>query len=191
MVISLSKAKRIGILLLFFIALLVLMKMDSAQEPLEKPFDRHLTPQVIWPVDKEYGDAAITSPFGFRYDPFTGAWIFHQGIDIGLPYGESVYSISDGIVIAVSTDCPGFGTLLIIEHHDLGNGVCVRSVYGHCHQIFVEEGDKVTIGQMVAAIGSRGRSTGPHLHLEVHVFCREEEEWNPVDPLEYFDLSGD
>lgn len=142
--------------------------------------------EVYWPVHKKYGLSYISSPYGYRYDPFTGSMDFHYGIDIALDFGEDVYSIAKGRVIQVSDNYPGFGTLLIIEHEDFrGEGVTIRSLYGHCQQIMLEENQDVLSGERIATIGSRGRSTGPHLHFEIHLYNEDEKRWIAVDPMDY------
>lgn len=164
--------------------LIALTLLWLGQDQLEETYDTHHENQ--WPVDRIYGQDHISSPFGYRYDPFTGVWVFHSGIDIALDEGEPVYAIREGRVHLASTHYPGFGSLLIIEHEDR-DGDVIRSIYGHCHEIFVKEGQDVKGGERIATVGSRGRSTGPHLHLEVHYYLGEEEGWVVVDPLEYIE----
>ncbi|MBI2336001.1 MAG: peptidoglycan DD-metalloendopeptidase family protein [Deltaproteobacteria bacterium] len=110
-----------------------------------------------WPVQ-----GWVTSEFGMRYNPF-GGYRFHEGLDIAAPVGTSILAPSDGIIIMSKYDS-GYGNSVIIDH---GYGVTTR--YAHASALFVTEGDRVMRGQKIAAVGSTGSSTGPHLHYEVKV----------------------
>lgn len=173
------------LILLVVLALLYVTCTDKeSTRPLDEKKDPY-EPRVSWPVQREHGLESISSPYGFRYDPFTGAWVFHSGIDFALDYGEPVYSIAKGRVILASTSYPGFGTLLIIEHENYQEREeTIRSLYGHCSQILVEEDQEIATREVVARVGSCGRSTGPHLHFEVHVYD-DEAGWIHVDPIKY------
>jgi murein DD-endopeptidase MepM/ murein hydrolase activator NlpD len=103
----------------------------------------------------------LTSRFGMRTDPFTGKPERHKGIDIAGQLGTSVLSVADGIVIWAGKR-KGYGNLVEIDH---GNGYITR--YGHNEKVLVQIGDTVHKGEPVALMGSTGRSTGPHVHLEV------------------------
>jgi murein DD-endopeptidase MepM/ murein hydrolase activator NlpD len=105
----------------------------------------------------------ITSRFGYRISPFTGRPSFHAGIDIAASPGTPIVAPADGIVSFVGFD-QGYGKILTIDH---GYGVTTR--YGHASQIFVRMGQRVSRFDVVASVGSTGRSTGPHLHYEVRV----------------------
>jgi murein DD-endopeptidase MepM/ murein hydrolase activator NlpD len=104
-----------------------------------------------------------TSSFGMRSDPFTGRQAFHRGADFSLPPGSPVCVTADGVVVRVERE-NGLGLVVAVEH---GNGI--TTVYGHLESAQVEIGQSVKRGQIVAASGSSGRSTGPHLHYEVRV----------------------
>ena len=110
-----------------------------------------------WPVVGGF----ISSLFGYRADPFTGRGAFHQGIDFAGPYGSSVYSVASGVV-SFAGDRSGYGSVVEINH---GNGYVTR--YGHNSSIKVRVGDTVRKNQVIALMGSSGRSTGPHVHFEV------------------------
>lgn len=112
--------------------------------------------RFIWPVD-----APITSPFGYRIHPIYGTGRFHSGLDLGAGFGTSIRAADNGVVV-YSDWCGGYGQCVMIQH---GQGLI--SLYGHCSQLFVKVGDQVRQGQAVAAVGSTGASTGPHLHFEV------------------------
>lgn len=103
----------------------------------------------------------ITSMFGHRSDPFDGHATFHKGIDIGVPTGTPVQALRDGRVVHAGTFGTG-GNVVIVDH---GDGLQTR--YAHCSELHVEVGQVVRQGDVIAASGSTGRSTGPHLHVEV------------------------
>ena len=115
------------------------------------------TPSV-WPTR-----GWVTSGFGYRKSPFTGLQEKHEGWDIGARSGSPVRATADG-VISVAGRERGYGKLIEIDH---GYGVVTR--YGHNSKNMVKVGKKVKRGQIVALVGSTGRSTGPHLHYEVLV----------------------
>lgn len=109
--------------------------------------------------------SVVTSEFGYRVDPVTGAQgAFHAGIDIGYPTGTPIAAVREGTVEAVNYYSSGYGYHVIINH---GGGY--KTLYGHCSALLVNVGDKVTKGQTIAKVGSTGKSTGPHLHLNVYV----------------------
>lgn len=110
----------------------------------------------IWPVR-----GWVTSGFGYRKSPFTGKRQFHAGLDISTRSGTPVIAPADGVVTFANRD-GAYGRLLAINH---GNGLVTR--YGHLKKFKVKVGQKVTRGQMVALVGSTGRTTGPHVHYEV------------------------
>ncbi|MBS1818555.1 MAG: peptidoglycan DD-metalloendopeptidase family protein [Acidobacteria bacterium] len=105
----------------------------------------------------------VTSPFGWRADPFTGQAKFHAGTDVRMAYGQEVQAVASGRVQSVK-DRQGYGLTVVIDH---GNGLETR--YAHLSGATVREGDTVEAGQVVARSGNSGRSTGPHLHLEARM----------------------
>jgi murein DD-endopeptidase MepM/ murein hydrolase activator NlpD len=113
-----------------------------------------------WPVAEGY----ITSPFGFRTDPFTGLRSNHPGIDFAAAEGSNVLAVASGIVTKAGEEegYDGYGRIVEINH---GNGYATR--YGHNERVLVHIGDRVRRGQVIAKMGSTGRSTGPHVHFEV------------------------
>ena len=118
-------------------------------------------------------DTTVGSGFGFRSDPFSGRAALHTGLDFPAETGTAIHAAAGGVV--VSTDYHGqYGHLVEIDH---GNGLMTR--YAHCSKILVRKGDIVRRGQLVASVGSTGRSTGPHLHFEVLV------EGVPQDPARF------
>lgn len=105
----------------------------------------------------------FTSSFGYRKDPFTGRRTFHQGIDIVAPRGKEIVATGDGVVIKAER-MRGLGNAVYISH---GFGVTTR--YGHMSKIAVEAGQRVSRGDVIGHVGNTGRSTGNHVHYEVHV----------------------
>jgi murein DD-endopeptidase MepM/ murein hydrolase activator NlpD len=97
----------------------------------------------------------------------------HEGIDVTAPMGAPIIAPASGVVTKVARET-GYGNVLEIDH---GNGIVTR--YAHCSRIDVRQGQRVTRGQRIAAVGKTGLSTGPHLHYEIHVNGKV------VDPLTY------
>ncbi len=102
-----------------------------------------------------------TSGFGGRYDPFTGAGAFHAGVDVGGAHGTAITATAPGIVAYVGQRS-GYGNVVEIDH---GRGLKTR--YAHLSSFAVRPGQRVSLGQRIAGMGSTGRSTGTHLHDEV------------------------
>lgn len=103
----------------------------------------------------------VTSRYGYRSDPFTGRTTFHGGIDFAGPEGTHVFSVAPGIV-TYAGEKTGYGKVVEVRH---GDGMSTR--YAHASRVAVKVGDLVGKDQLVAYMGSTGRSTGPHLHYEV------------------------
>lgn len=114
-----------------------------------------------------------TSRFGYRVDPFSSKPLMHAGLDIAAPPGTPVHAPADGVVSYVGFE-QGYGKILSIDH---GYGVITR--FAHNSRVFVELGQKVKRHDVISAIGSTGRSSGPHVHYEVRVHGV------PVDPMNY------
>ncbi len=120
----------------------------------------------LWPVQ-----GRVSSDYGYRY--IFGETNFHQGVDIAAPMGSAISAGADGQVVFVG-ERGSYGNLVIL-HHDNG----FYSYYGHCSKLLVTVGQTVTQGQIIAAVGSTGRSTGPHCHFELRY------DNSPIDPLLY------
>lgn len=103
------------------------------------------------------------STYGWRLDPFTGHRAMHEGVDFSAPIGTPIFAAAAGVVTNVEQH-PQYGNMVEIDH---GNDISTR--YAHASQIFVQPGALVKRGQKIAAVGTTGRSTGPHLHFEVRV----------------------
>lgn len=112
----------------------------------------------IWPCP---ASGRISSSFGDRSSPTEGASTNHKGIDIPAPSGSSIVAAADGKVV-ISTYSYSAGNYIMIDH---GGGL--TTVYMHCSQLLVKEGETVKQGQTIAKVGSTGYSTGPHLHFGV------------------------
>ncbi|SFK31368.1 Murein DD-endopeptidase MepM and murein hydrolase activator NlpD, contain LysM domain [Methylophaga sulfidovorans] len=113
------------------------------------------------PEGKPVKNGWVSSFYGNRIDPFNGKKTFHEGIDIAAKEGSPVMAVADGIVSWVG-ERGGYGGLVEIDH---GNGYVTR--YAHNKTIKVSKGVRVSKGEVVALMGSTGRSTGPHVHYEV------------------------
>lgn len=115
----------------------------------------------------------LTAGFGSRPDPFTEQQEFHTGIDISTPTGNRIVAPANGVVVKVGWE-KGFGRVVEIAH-----GYGLTTLYGHMEAARVIEGQRVRRGDLIGLVGSTGRSTGPHLHYEVH------QAGKPVNPLDF------
>lgn len=122
--------------------------------------NRNLNERII-PSGQAVEHGMLSSKYGKRIDPFSGKQDHHKGIDIASKEGSSILAVADGIV-TWSGDRTGYGNLVELNH---GNGYVTR--YGHNKQLLVNTGDRVRKGEAIALMGSTGRSTGPHVHIEV------------------------
>ncbi|MEP6609130.1 MAG: M23 family metallopeptidase [Burkholderiaceae bacterium] len=118
--------------------------------------------QALLPHSKPVSDGFIGSGFGWRSDPFSGEMSHHSGIDFAAPPGTPIQAAAGGVVV-VAEYHPVWGNLVEVDH---GNSLLTR--YAHASRLRVATGDIVKRGQTLAEVGSTGRSTGPHLHFEVH-----------------------
>lgn len=113
----------------------------------------------------------LSSKFGYRRDPITGASKKHNGIDISNSVGTKIYSAGSGLV-TFSGYSGAFGRVIIIDH-----GYGYESVYSHCSELLVNAGDSVAKGELIAKMGRTGRVTGSHLHFEIRY------NGTPINPL--------
>ena len=148
--------------------LAMLDELDSTVEDreakltvLERLLMRRSLRKRITPSGQVADQGLLSSKFGKRIDPFTGKWEQHKGIDIAGKEGSDILALGDGVVIW-SGKRAGYGNLVEIDH---GRGYITR--YGHNKQLLAKPGDTVRKGQTIALMGSTGRSTGPHVHIEV------------------------
>ena len=117
----------------------------------------------------------LSSPFGYRRDPFNHTAKMHTGMDFVGSYGTPIHATGDGLVVVASMSDGGYGRQVVIDH-----GFGYKTRYAHMSSISVTEGERVKRGQEVGKMGSTGRSTGTHLHYEVLVKNM------PVNPALYF-----
>ncbi len=138
---------------------------------IDRQLQKAVTPSG-WPVNGGW----VSSNFGMRADPFTGARSMHKGVDIASPMGSVIKAMGDGVVSYASMK-RGYGRLVQINH---GQGYVTRYAHTQHNPVaLVKVGDRVKKGQAVARVGISGRSTGPHLHFEVLL------ERQQVDPVDY------
>jgi len=123
------------------------------------------------PVDAAFN----SSSYGWRIDPFNGSKAFHEGLDFTANTGTNIRAAADGIVSSAERT-PDYGNIVKIDH---GSGLETR--YAHASKLLVKAGERVVKGQIVAQVGSTGRSTGPHLHYEIRL------NGNALDPRQYLD----
>jgi murein DD-endopeptidase MepM/ murein hydrolase activator NlpD len=121
------------------------------------------------PIEKGW----MSSAFGRRKDPFTGQPVWHQGVDFAGKAGSDIVAVAGGVVTWAG-ERYGYGQMVEVSH---GGGYSTR--YAHNEENLVKVGDLVKKGQVIALMGSSGRSTGPHVHYEVYKHGR------PVDPASY------
>jgi len=115
----------------------------------------------------------LTDGYGTRNDPITGRRAFHRGLDISARRGTPVYAPADGVVVFAGRN-GGLGKTIRISH-----GFGFTTIYGHLNEIDAQPGDEIHRGDQIGAVGNTGRSTGSHLHYEVHA------DGKSVDPLYY------
>ena len=125
---------------------------------------------MTWPIP---GYTTITSEYGMRVHPITGAYKLHTGTDIGAPMGADFVAMGKGVVTKASMT-PAYGNMVIIDH---GGGV--QTLYAHGSEILVQVGQEVEAGTPVLKVGSTGYSTGPHAHFEIRI------NGQTVNPMEY------
>jgi murein DD-endopeptidase MepM/ murein hydrolase activator NlpD len=145
---------------------LSLARMDALRRGLQG------IPQVVPAAGKH-----ITSSFGYRSDPFAGSPAFHAGLDFKAPTGAPIFAAARGKVAFVGRR-PGYGNCVDIDH---GNGL--RTRYAHMSAFRTQAGQTVRSGQVIGAVGSTGRSTGPHLHFEVRLHGK------PVNPRPFLEVA--
>ena len=117
----------------------------------------------------------IASGFGYRIDPVYKTVKMHAGLDFAAPQGTPIYATADGVVRLAGNTGNGYGNHVIINH-----GYGYETLYGHQYRIKAKVGQKVKRGELIGWVGSTGKSTGPHLHYEVHKNKRH------IDPIYFF-----
>ena len=114
-----------------------------------------------WPTSSGY---VITTPYGYRTNPFNNRREFHQALDIAIGYGADIYSANNGVVTKISYEAGGYGNYVVVNHN---NGY--YTLYAHLSRVLVSVDQVISSGQLIAKMGSTGASTGPHLHYELWV----------------------
>jgi len=142
-----------------------LMLVDSAK--------KKLLPSVL-PIDGGW----YTSNYGWRIDPISGVRAFHEGMDFMAEMGTPARAAAGGLVIYAEAHSQ-YGNMIEIDH---GNGLITR--YAHLSKLMVKNGDVVMSGSTIGAVGTTGRSTGPHLHFEVR------QNGAPLNPVQFLRLPG-
>lgn len=117
----------------------------------------------------------VASGFGSRIDPVYKTIKFHAGLDFAAPQGTPIYATADGRVTTAGNNGNGFG-----NHVEINHGYGYETLYGHMFRVKVRSGQMVKRGEVIGWVGSTGKSTGPHLHYEVHKGGR------PLDPIYFF-----
>jgi murein DD-endopeptidase MepM/ murein hydrolase activator NlpD len=135
--------------------------------------------KMMLPTQQPVSSAHLGSHFGWRIDPFTGRSALHTGLDFQAEPGTPILAAAGGVVVTQELH-PAYGNMVEIDH---GNNLITR--YAHASQVFVKQGDVIKRGQKIAAVGTTGRSTGPHLHFEVLV------EGVPQDPYKFLAAGSD
>lgn len=159
-----------------------LSSLIAQKEAQIKALDRILS-QKKWQSNTNYlanlpvRQGAITSTFGYRTDPFTGRTAFHSGMDFSGPEGENIYAVAAGMVTFAGQKS-GYGNVVEVTH---GDGYVTR--YAHASRLASKEGDLVAKDQVIAYMGSTGRSAGTHLHYEVLANGRQ------IDPMTYVSMA--
>lgn len=118
---------------------------------------------ALLPHGTPLSEGFVGSGYGMRNDPFTGQLSMHTGVDFAAPVGTPIFAAAGGVVVSAEQH-PAFGNMVEVDH---GKGF--STMYAHTSRMLVKVGDIVRKGQKIAEVGTTGRSTGPHLHFEVHV----------------------
>lgn len=151
-------------------------RQRGALRTLEQILEGLTLEDEVLPSGRPVHSGYISSEFGFRRDPFNGRRKMHKGVDYAGPTGTDIYSVGGGVVSFVGQKS-GYGNVVEVDH---GDGLISR--YAHLSATTAKEGQIVKKGDLVASMGSTGRSTGPHLHLEV---LKAGVQINPRDYLGY------
>ena len=117
----------------------------------------------------------VASGFGSRIDPVYKTVKFHAGLDFAAPQGTPIYATADGRITTAGNTGNGYG-----NHVEINHGYSYETLYGHMVRVKVRIGQLVKRGEVIGWVGSTGKSTGPHLHYEVHKNGR------PIDPIYFF-----
>jgi murein DD-endopeptidase MepM/ murein hydrolase activator NlpD len=146
---------------------------DELIELLKSNDERMKSIPAVTPIHI-YDKKQIVSGFGIRMHPIKQELEQHNGLDITASAGSPIYATGNG-VIELAQYNSGYGNCVIVDH-----GFGYKSLYGHCRDVLVQKGQKVTRGQQIATVGSTGFSIGNHVHYEVYV------KGKPDNPAKYF-----
>ncbi|MFC1785839.1 M23 family metallopeptidase [Candidatus Neomarinimicrobiota bacterium] len=149
---------------------LELSSYEDIYDKVQENSDRIKSIPTIRPVNGGY----LNAGFGYRIDPFDRVNRFHYGQDITANNGTPIYAPADGVV-KIARYMGGFGKSLKIDH-----GFGYTTFYAHLSKFSIKRGNQIKRGDLIGYIGNTGRSTGPHLHYEVHYYGK------PQNPLDYF-----
>jgi lysostaphin len=142
--------------------------------------------RALLPQSAPVSEGFVGSGYGMRTDPFNGQVSMHTGIDFAAPVGTPIFAAAGGVVASAELH-PAFGNTVTIDH-----GSELSTLYAHASRMLVRPGDIVRKGQKIAEVGNTGRSTGPHLHFEVHVkgqpqnptrFLAQQKDGSPFDQI--------
>lgn len=136
---------------------------------------------IVLSTTVEAENFPVTSPFGWRIHPISGEYKFHAGVDLGFEYGAGIVALFDGEVIIAGDLGDGYGFQVLLYHP----AIDAYTRYAHCSQLFVDIGEGVRAGEIIAAVGSSGYTTGPHLHLEY--IPKVGDQYIYADPLTLWD----
>lgn len=151
---------------------IISLKEDHLNQ-IETELIQHTMEKNMLPDFNPVQGAYNSSSYGWRVDPFSGNHAFHEGLDFTAEIGTPIFAAAGGVV-STAVQMPDYGKIIKINH---GSGVETR--YAHASKLLVKEGDVVKKGQLIALVGSTGRSTGAHLHFEVR------RNGAPLDPRKF------
>jgi murein DD-endopeptidase MepM/ murein hydrolase activator NlpD len=146
---------------------------DDSMSSIEAKVLQQSVLKDMLPNSSPIGAAYNSSSYGWRIDPFNGNKAFHEGLDFTANTGTPIRAAADGIV-SVAELTHAYGNMVKIDH-----GAGLETRYAHASKLLVKVGERVVKGQVVALVGSTGRSTGPHLHYEIRL------NGNALDPRQY------
>lgn len=146
---------------------------DDALSTIEAEVLQQSVLKDMLPNSSPIAAAYNSSSYGWRIDPFNGNKAFHEGLDFTANTGTPIRAAADGIVSSAERT-PDYGNIVKIDH-----GAGLETRYAHASKLLVKAGERVVKGQIVAEVGSTGRSTGPHLHYEIRL------NGNSLDPRKY------
>ncbi|WP_147917915.1 peptidoglycan DD-metalloendopeptidase family protein [Ruania zhangjianzhongii] len=136
-----------------------------------------ITPEVMMPLSE--GSYHYTSRYGVRAHPIFGSYGEHTGLDMAAAAGTPIHAVADGTVVHAGNGMDGRSSMLVIIEHEVdGQPIWTWYVHMYPNGVYVSEGQQVSAGEVIGAVGSYGNSTGPHLHFEVHL----DEAQTTIDP---------